>query len=481
MMLEDFRLKVYQTVLQTGSFTAAARQLGISQPAVSKNISELEKFAGVRLLDRSKAGVNPTPDGERMLEMAREVSMAYGKINNRFANPESTLLRSVQLDGKICNVLIEHGRFASLDVAEDTPAAKVVDASGTALLPSLYNTHTHAAMTLLRGYADDLPLKQWLEDYVWPYEDKLTPGDIRSGSELACREMLSGGTCFFNDMYFDIEETIDEVVRSGMRAAIGITVMENHTKAQEAQKLDFVKNWVDPSGGRIQLVMAPHAIYTVGTDKLRRTAAFARKHGLRLHIHLAETRREVEDCIREYGTTPVRYLDKIGFLGPDVIAAHCVYVDEQEWKLLARRGVTVAHCPCSNMKLGSGRFPYELALDSGCRITLGTDGASSNNNLDMLEEMKFAALLAKVEGNPVLLKAEEVFAWGTKNAARAFGIDAGEIKAGGLADAMLVDLNEPRMKPCHHLISNLVYSADSSCISRVFCGGREVFSRADAI
>ena len=185
MMLEDFRLKVYQTVLQTGSFTAAARQLGISQPAVSKNISELEKFAGVRLLDRSKAGVNPTPDGLRMLEMAREVSMAYGKINNRFANPESTLLRSVQLDGKICNVLIEHGRFASLDVAEDTPAARVVDASGTALLPSLYNTHTHAAMTLLRGYADDLPLKQWLEDYVWPYEDKLTPEDIRSGSALA--------------------------------------------------------------------------------------------------------------------------------------------------------------------------------------------------------------------------------------------------------------------------------------------------------
>ena len=133
------------------------------------------------------------------------------------------------------------------------------------------------------------------------------------------------------------------------------------------------------------------------------------------------------------------------------------------------------------MKLGSGRFPYELALESGCRICLGTDGASSNNSLDMLGEMKFAALLAKVQGNPVLLKAEEVFSWGTKNAARAFGIDAGEIKAGGLADAMLVDLNEPRMKPCHHLISNLVYSADSSCISRVFCEGREVFAKSETI
>ena len=229
--MEDFRLKVYQTVLSTGSFTAAARQLGISQPAVSKNISELERFAGVRLLDRSKSGVSPTPDGERMLEMAADVSRAYERINNRFATPESTLLRSVLLEGKICNVLIEHGRFASLDVPENTPAARIVDASGTALLPSMYNTHTHAAMTLLRGYADDLPLKQWLEDYVWPYEDKLAPADIRYGSELACREMLSGGTTFFNDMYFDIEETIDEVVRSGMRAAIGITVMENHAKA----------------------------------------------------------------------------------------------------------------------------------------------------------------------------------------------------------------------------------------------------------
>lgn len=479
-MLEDFRLKVFETVAECGSFTAAAKRLDVSQPAVSQNIAELEKFAGEKLFTRGTGACVPTEAGRAFLACAKQVNSAYGQINGLFSRPESTLLKSVSLDGKICNILIDKGRFASLDVPEDCPAERVVDASGTAIVPSLFNTHNHAAMTLLRGYADDLPLQQWLQDYIWPYEDRLTPADISRGSVLACREMVSGGTAFFNDMYFDIEETIEAVDRSGMRAAIGITVMENHSKAVETKKRDFVMNWSDPTGGRIQLVMAPHAIYTVGTTKLRKTAEFARRHGMLLHIHLAETRKEVEDCMKEYGITPVRYLDKIGFLGPDVIAAHCVHVDEQEWKILARRGVTAAHCPCSNMKLGSGRFPYELALESGCRITLGTDGASSNNSLDMLGEMKAAALLAKVGGNPVLLAADEVFRWATVNGARAFGIDAGEIRAGMLADAMLVDLNAARMQPCHHLVSNIVYSADSSCVSRVFCDGREVFARDGA-
>ena len=474
-MLEDFRLKVFEAVAKSGSFTSAARQLGVSQPAVSQNIAETEKTVGVKLFDRGAGRCTLTPEGKAFLGYAREVNEAYGRMNAVFSRPESTLLKSVVLDGKPCNILIEKGYFSSIGVPDDTPAERVVDASGTAILPSFFNTHTHAAMTQLRGYADDLPLKQWLEDYIWPYEDKLTPDDIRKGSEIACREMASSGSTFFSDMYFDIEETVSVVDRSGMRAAIGITVMENHSKAVEARKKDFIMNWSVPTGGRIQLVMAPHAIYTVGTTKLRKAAEFARRHGLKLHIHLAETRKEVEDCVKEYGVTPVRYLDKIGFLGPDVIAAHCVYVDEQEWRILSRRGVTVAHCPCSNMKLGSGRFPYELALDSGCRITLGTDGASSNNSLDLLGEMKFAALLAKVQGNPTLLKAEEVFRWATVNGAQAFGIDAGEIKERMQADAVLVNLDSPRLQPGHSLISDMVYSADSSVISRVFCKGQEIF------
>ncbi len=475
-MIDNFRLRVFSSVAALGSFTAAAKALGVSQPAVSQNIAELEKFAGTRLLRRGRGGIELTAAGRRLLAQAEVILRECSKLENDFGSPRSLLLKGVLLDSRQCNILIRDGRFADIDAPAETPADKVVDASGLAILPALYNTHNHAAMTLMRGYADDMPLEKWLQEYVWPFEDKLTAADIRRGSDIAVSEMLSSGSVFFSDMYFEIDETIKAVEESGMRAAIGITVMENHSKSVEEQKMQYVRDWKDPTGGRIQLVMAPHSVYTVGPDKLKRSAAFARKNGLRLHIHVAETRTEVQNCIRDYGTTPVRYLDSLGFLGPDVIAAHCVHVDAEEWKILAGRGVTVAHCPCSNMKLGSGRFPYELAIESGCRITLGTDGASSNNNLDLREEMKFAALLAKVAGDPSLLPATEVFRWASRNGAEAFGLDAGEIARGKLADAILVDLGRSSMQPCHNLVSNFVYSADSSVIRHVICDGQLVYT-----
>ena len=387
---------------------------------------------------------------------------------------EKLLLKDILLDGRARNILIEGNRFKDLDAPAEVADAKVLDASGTAILPALYNTHTHAAMTLLRGYADDMPLQKWLREYIWPFEDKLTPEDVRHGSEIAVKEMVQSGTVFFNDMYFDVEETIDIVNRAGTRAAIGITVMENHSKTVSEGKKEFIRHWQDPTDGRIRLVMAPHAIYTVGERKLRDSAEFAREHGMLLHIHLSETVKEVEDCLLEHGTTPVRYLDSIGFLGPDVIAAHCVHIDDEEADILAERGVTVSHCPCSNMKLGSGVFPYSRMMKAGCRITLGTDGASSGNNLDLREAMKFAALLAKAGGDPELLPAEEVFRWATRSGAEAFGIDAGVIAEGKLADCLLIDLSDIRMQPCHHLVSNFVYSADSRCIKHVLCNGRIV-------
>jgi len=385
---------------------------------------------------------------------------------------ERLLLKGVLHDGRTRNILIEGNRFKDLDAPEEVADAKVLDAEGMAILPALYNTHTHAAMTLLRGYADDMPLHTWLKDYIWPFENGLTPADVRHGSEIAIREMLESGTVFFNDMYFDIEETIDVVNRSGMRAAIGITVMESHSKAVAEEKKEFIRQWHDPSGGRIRLVMAPHAIYTVGERKLRGCAAFARENGMLIHIHLSETQREVNDCLRVHGMTPVHYLDSIGFLGPDVIAAHCVHIDDGEAAILAERGVTVSHCPCSNMKLGSGVFPYRRMIDAGCRITLGTDGASSGNNLDLREAMKFAALLAKAGGDPELLPAGEVLRWATQAGAEAFGIDAGELAPGRLADCLLIDLSDIRMQPCHHLVSNFVYAADSRCIKHVICDGK---------
>lgn len=394
-----------------------------------------------------------------------------------------TQIDNVLLGNSQVNVTIEGNRFTRI-VPVDTVDGELPPVH-TAILPAFYNTHTHAAMTLLRGYADDMPLQKWLQEYIWPYEDSLTAEQIAYGSEIAQREMLSGGSVFFNDMYFDVEGTIDVVEKTGGRAGIGITVMDSHSKAKSEQKKEFVRHFQDPTGGRIQIVMAPHAIYTVCADRLKDSAEFARENGVKLHIHVAETIGEVQDCVKAHGMTPVRYLDSLGFLGPDVIAAHCVWVDKEEWDILAERGVTVSHCPCSNLKMGSGRFPYELAIASGTRITLGTDGASSNNNLDMREEMKIAALVAKgihsdSEGNltnggdPTLLPAEEILKWATLNGAQAFGYDAGIIAEGKLADFILVDLDDPRMDPCHHIVSNWVYAASNSCIREVWCDGRRV-------
>ena len=382
----------------------------------------------------------------------------------------SLLIKNVLLDGEKKTLLCRDGRFVSLDAAPGAEAARVIDAEGLAILPAFYNTHTHAAMTLMRGYGDDRPLHEWLEQWVWPYEDSLGAKDIRRGSEIAIREMISTGTVFFNDMYFFIDETIDLVKASGMRAAIGVTLMDNHPKALRDEKSALVRAWKDSE--RLLLTVAPHSVYTASKDTLQEAAKLARENGRKIHIHISETAKEVKECLAKTGMTPVRYLDSLGLLGPDVIAAHCGHVDKEEWDILAERGVTVSHCPCSNMKLGSGRFPYELAIASGARITLGTDGCSSNNNLDMREEMKTAALLAKVTGDAALLSAPQVLKWATRNGAEAFGYDAGEIARGRLADAILVDLGNPKMNPCHNLISNWVYAADSSCIKYVICNGK---------
>ena len=391
---------------------------------------------------------------------------------------KTLLIKNVLLKDRKTDILVADGRFKSLCAPEGTRADETLDAEGMAILPPFYNTHTHAAMSLLRGYADDMPLQKWLQDYIWPYENKMTAQDIREGSRLAVREMIRTGTVFFSDMYFEIDQTIAVVQEFGIRAAIGVTFVDSHSKSQQADKLDMLRHWVDPSGGLITLTVAPHAIYTVSPDLLVKCADTARSLGLKLHIHLSETRQEVEDCLRAHGTTPVRYLDSLGFLGPDVIAAHVVHVDEEEAAILASRGVTIAHCPCSNMKLASGIFPYKLLHEAGCRITLGTDGDSSNNNLDMREEMKFAALLAKVSsGDPEVFPAAEALEMATRSGAEAFGLDAGVIREGALADALLVRLDDPRMQPCHNLVSNWVYAAGSSCIDSVICNGNIVMKR----
>lgn len=463
-MFEDFRLRVFVQVAATGNFTAAARALGVSQPAISQHIAELEKSAGGKLFERGRGSVSLTGRGRLFLEHAERILTEYKRLDGAFRVPDSILLKDVLFDGQQRNILIAKDCFASLDAPADTPAECIVEAAGTVILPALCNTHAHTATTVLRGRGEDPTLESGLE-----------PADVRRGDSLAIREMSAAGTVFFSDMFFDPEETVAAVEASGIRAAVGITLHEGHPKAQGIALREYVKAWKDPSGGRIQLTMAPRSVLAVSTDELRRAATFARQNGLLLHIQVARTRREVDECVRKYGMTPVRYLHKIGFLGSDVLAAHCVHVDEQEWKLLASQGVTVAHCPRADLRVAGARFPYRAALESGCRITLGTDGVAGGGSLDLLEEMKFAALLAEAENCPV--GAEEILRWATRNGAEFYGIEAGGIAVGKQADAILADLDAPRMQPDTDPVRDWVYAADSSVIRQVLCAGRIIYSR----
>ncbi len=387
------------------------------------------------------------------------------------------LLKDTMLNGARTDVLIAGNRFEKIAPGQIADAGtEIVDAAGTAILPPFYNTHTHAAMTLLRGYADDKELFTWLNDHIWPFEAKMSAQDIYEGSRLAILEMIRSGTVFFNDMYWQSDETVRAASEMGIRACVGMTVTDFiGDAAVEAtfERLAALKpgNWADDAG-LVRLTLAPHAVYTVCEKLWHRCADFARERGLLLHIHLAETQKEVADCVAAHGKTPVRWLDSLGVLGENVIAAHVVHVDDEEISILRERGVVIAHNPCSNMKLASGTFRSQAFSGAGCRVTIGTDGNASNNNLDMGEETKFAALLAKVSGNPEALPAEEALAWATRNGAEAFGIDAGVIAEGRLADAVLVDLNNERLVPSHNLISNWVYSADSRCIRDVICNGK---------
>ncbi len=381
------------------------------------------------------------------------------------------LLKKTTLLGNETDVLISGNRFEKIEKNIVVPEPhEEIDAAGTAIFPPFYNAHTHAAMSLLRGFADDLELFKWLNDYIWPFEEKLTSEDIFRGSQLAILEMIKSGTVFFNDMYWDTSETIRAAESLGIRSAIGL-VFTNFTPRERVEfNFDFVKNFEKTE--LTQITIAPHAIYTAEKSLLQKCAETARERRLLLHIHLSETKKEVEDCYKKHGKSPVEFLDEIGFLGNDVVAAHCVHLSDNDIEILRSRGVTIAHNPAANMKLGSGIFRAAACQNRGCKIALGTDGPSSNNNFDMGEEMKIAALLAKVAGTPEEIPAKTVFEWATKSSANAFGIDAGEIAVGKLADALLVDLNDERFVPNHNLISNWVYSADRHCIRDVICNGK---------
>ena len=387
----------------------------------------------------------------------------------------SILIRNVSLDGKNTDIAVRGNRIAEIAPGISGSFDQVIDGSHYAALPPFYNTHCHAAMTLLRGIADDMELFEWLNDHIWPAEAKLTDEDIYWGTRLACLEMIKSGTVFFNDMYFHPAETIRAVEDAGIRAAVGMIVLDVNPDANAAFQRDNEAVWADrfKMSDRIQLAWSPHAIYTVSEANLKMVAEKAAEMKVRVHIHLAETAREVEDCRMKHRCSPVEYLDQLGLLSHMTLAAHAVHLSDRDIELLARRGVYLAYNPCSNYKLSSGRFRFRKLLDSGCKVAFGTDGCASNNNLMMFDEMKVGALGAKQEfGGPTACHAEELFQAATRTGAEAFGIDAGVIAPGRLADIMLIDLDSPMMVAAHNLISNVVYAADSSCVATLICNGK---------
>jgi 5-methylthioadenosine/S-adenosylhomocysteine deaminase len=338
------------------------------------------------------------------------------------------------------------------------------------------NGHTHAAMTLLRGYADDMALGTWLKDHIWPVEARMTQEDVYWGAKFACMEMIRTGTTFFADMYWHLPGTVRAVEEMGIRAGLSAAFFDFGDKDRAEQAKQQVQKFHEEYGSlsdRIIFTLGPHAIYTVSKDSLAWVAEYARDNDLLIHLHVSETCTEVENCLKEHSMRPVEYLDSVGLLSSRLLACHCVWLDDHERDLLARNHVQIIHNPASNLKLASGTFMYEPLAARGLNIGLGTDGCASNNNLDMFEEMKLAALLAKLaSGDATMLPARDAFAMATKNMAAMYGLECGEIREGMLADCMLVDLNHPQLVPGHNLLSNIVYSAQGDCVDTVICNGR---------
>jgi 5-methylthioadenosine/S-adenosylhomocysteine deaminase len=386
------------------------------------------------------------------------------------------LIRNVKLDAVETDVLIEGGRFARIGRNLEAPGFQIVDGQGKAIVPTFVNMHTHASMTLMRGYADDLELHDWLTNHIWPLEAKMDEEDIYHGARLACLEMIKSGTTCFNDMYWHLPGVARAVEEMGLRAMLSSVFIDFSDEARAAEQRELTEKLYagrSQYSDRIGFALGPHAIYTVSAESLRWAKAFADKHGLLFHIHVSETQKEVADCKALHGLRPVQWMEKIGILGANVVAAHVIHVNGSEIEILARNQVKVVHNPASNMKLASGSFPYARLREAGVHISLGTDGCSSNNNLCMLEEMKLAALHAKlVHKDPTVMPVGEVFEMATSKGAEALGIECGRIAEGLLADCMLIDLSNERLSPGYQLIDDLVYSADSSCIDTVICNGR---------
>jgi 5-methylthioadenosine/S-adenosylhomocysteine deaminase len=376
------------------------------------------------------------------------------------------------------NIAITDNKITKIS-AEPIPGfadATVIDGTDKLAVPGMVNAHTHAAMTLLRSYADDMALMDWLNKMIWPAEANLDGAAIYWGTQLAILEMLKSGTTAFADMYFFMDETAKVVEETGFRASLARGLIGNAPDADTklAENVELFQNWNNKAEGRIKVMLGPHAPYTCNPAFLKKVKSAADKLGSEIHMHLSETEQEVKDCVQAYGKTPMEFADSFGFLENGLLAAHCVHVTPAEIKLMAAKKVRAVHNPQSNLKLASGFAPVPALLKENVCVALGTDGASSNNNLDMLEECRMAAMIHKgFSGDPLAVPAQAAFTMATENGARAIGFDhLGKLEPGYLADIVLYDMHKPYWYPRHDRLSLFVYAANSADADTVIINGK---------
>ena len=392
------------------------------------------------------------------------------------------LLKNIRLDGAPVNLFIQGKRIHRIlpfPETEGLVADETVDCTGKAVIPGFINMHTHAAMVLLRGITEDVPLDAWLSR-IWAMEAKMDEEFIYWGTKAACLEMIRSGTTTFNDMYWFAPSAREAAREMGIRPYISFVILDQFDReTAEKQRRKCIRlyerslGWDEVS----HLAMSVHSVYTVSEEMILWASQFAVEHGMKLHIHLSETEKENLDCKKAHGgLSPTEYLDSLGVLGPHVIAAHAIWLSDHDVELLGRHGVHCVHNINSNAKLASGyRFRYNDLKSAGANICLGTDGASSSNNLDMLETMKTTALFQKAwEGDPSAMPLHELMDAATVNGARALGLETGEIREGAIADLSIVDLDNCYFLSPGSFLANLVYAAHSDTISSVIAEGKFV-------
>jgi 5-methylthioadenosine/S-adenosylhomocysteine deaminase len=379
------------------------------------------------------------------------------------------------IDGS--NILISNGIIAGINVKKNCP--EKINLNDQLIMPGLINSHTHAAMTLLRSYADDLSLMDWLTNNIWPKEAEIiNPETVYIGTLIACYEMAKNGITTFVDMYFYEDMVARAAEEIGIRALIGegvLSIPTPHAKG-ETQGIEKTKKLIEKykNSTLISPIVAPHAPYTCSDELLKELSSIAIKENCPLHIHLSESEKEFLDMQREKNLTPTEYLEKLGIFEAKTLAAHANYLTDKDIVILKENNVSIAHCPESNAKLASGICPVVKLFDSEVNVALGTDGAASNNNLDILGEMDFALKLQKISnGNPQALKALDALQMATSMGARAiFKEEIGSIEVGKKADFLVIDRENPSMLPGHNIVSDLVYSATPDCILSVCVNGK---------